>query len=64
MPLRGAGRIRRMINISESAQSHFRKLIEREATPGLGVRLSAVHAGTSRADVRLEFADDGELLGD
>ena len=53
-----------MINISESAQSHFRKLIEREATPGLGVRLSAVHAGTSRADVRLEFADDGELLGD
>lgn len=53
-----------MINISESAQSHFRKLIEREALPGLGVRLSAVNPGTARADVRLEFAEPGDLRGD
>lgn len=53
-----------MIQISESAQSHFRRLIEREALPGLGVRLSAVHPGTPRADVRLEFAEPGELQGD
>jgi Fe/S biogenesis protein NfuA len=53
-----------MINISESAQRHFRKLIEREALPGLGVRLAAVHAGTPRADVRLEFAEPGDLQGD
>jgi len=53
-----------MINISESAQTHFRKLIEREALPGLGVRLSAVHAGTPRADVRLEFAEPADLNGD
>jgi Fe/S biogenesis protein NfuA len=53
-----------MINISESAQTHFRKLIEREALPGLGVRLSAVHAGTPRADVRLEFAEPADLVGD
>jgi Fe/S biogenesis protein NfuA len=53
-----------MINISESAQSHFRRLIEREALPGLGVRLSALHAGTPRADVRLEFAEPGDLQGD
>jgi Fe/S biogenesis protein NfuA len=53
-----------MIQISESAQTHFRKLIEREALPGLGVRLSAVHAGTSKADVRLEFAEPGDLHGD
>lgn len=53
-----------MIQISESAQTHFRKLIEREALPGLGVRLSAVHAGTVKADVRLEFAEPGDLLGD
>jgi Fe/S biogenesis protein NfuA len=53
-----------MINISESAQTHFRKLIEREALPGLGVRLSAVHPGTPRADVRLEFAEPGDLQGD
>ena len=53
-----------MIQISESAQSHFRRLIEREALPGLGVRLSALHPGTSRADVRLEFAEPGDLQGD
>jgi Fe/S biogenesis protein NfuA len=53
-----------MIQISESAQAHFRRLIEREALPGLGVRLSAVHAGTPRADVRLEFAEPRDLQGD
>ena len=53
-----------MIQISESAQHHFRRLIEREALPGLGVRLSALHPGTPRADVRLEFAEPGDLQGD
>ena len=53
-----------MIQISEAAQSHFRKLIEREAIPGLGVRLAARDAGTPRADVRLEFAESSELSGD
>lgn len=53
-----------MINISDSAQAYFLKLIEREALPGLGVRLSAVHPGTAKADVRLEFAEPGDLAGD
>jgi len=53
-----------LIQISESAQSHFRKLIEREGLPGLGVRLAAIHAGTPSADVRLEFAEPGDLSGD
>lgn len=53
-----------MIQISDAAQAHFRKLIEREATPGLGVRLSAVDPGTPRADARLEFAEPRELAGD
>ena len=53
-----------MIDITESAQSHFRKLIERESLPGIGVRLSAIHAGTPRADVRLEFAGPDDLKGD
>jgi Fe/S biogenesis protein NfuA len=53
-----------MINISESAQAHFRRLIEREGLPGLGVKLSAQHAGTTKADVRLEFAEPGDLAGD
>ncbi|NLB57162.1 MAG: NfuA family Fe-S biogenesis protein [Gammaproteobacteria bacterium] len=53
-----------MIQISDTAQTHFRKLIEREALPGLGVRLAAVHPGTARADVQLEFAEPGDLKGD
>lgn len=53
-----------MINISESAQSHFRRLIERESVPGMGVRLAALHGGTSNADVRLEFAEPQDLQGD
>ncbi|RPE81734.1 NfuA family Fe-S biogenesis protein [Vulcaniibacterium tengchongense] len=53
-----------MIHISESAQRHFRKLIEREAVPGLGVRLAAIDGGTPRADVRLEFAEPADLRGD
>jgi len=53
-----------MIQISEAAQAHFRKLIEREAIAGLGVRLAARDAGTPRADVRLEFAEPDELAGD
>jgi Fe/S biogenesis protein NfuA len=53
-----------MIQISDTAQTHFRKLIEREASPGLGVRLSAVDPGTPRADARLEFAEPRELAGD
>ena len=53
-----------MIDITESALTHFRKLIQRESLPGVGVRLSAVHAGTPRADVRLEFAGPDDLKGD
>ena len=53
-----------MIQISESAQAHFRKLIEREDLPGMGVRLAAIHAGLPYADVRLEFAEPRDLRGD
>ena len=53
-----------MIQISESAQAHFRKLIAREDIPGLGVKLAAVDPGTARADVRLEFAESADLAGD
>ena len=53
-----------MIQISESAQAHFRKLIDREGLPGLGVRLSAHMPGTAKADVRLEFAEPADLGGD
>ncbi|HET7656487.1 MAG TPA: NifU family protein, partial [Luteimonas sp.] len=53
-----------MIDISDAAQAHFRRLIEREALPGLGVRLSAYQPGTVKADVRLEFAEPADLAGD
>jgi len=53
-----------MIDISESAQAHFRRLVEREGIPGLGVRLSAMNPGTPRADVRLEFTEPADLAGD
>lgn len=53
-----------MIQISESAQRHFHKLIEREDLPGMGVRLTAMQPGTPTADVRLEFAEPADLQGD
>ena len=53
-----------MIQISESAQAHFRRLIEREDIEGMGVRLAAMHPGTPTADVRLEFAEPADLHGD
>src|SRR5688500_3051199 len=53
-----------MIQITESAQTHFRKLIEREEIAGLGVKLAAVNPGTAHADVRLEFAESADLQGD
>jgi Fe/S biogenesis protein NfuA len=53
-----------MLRLTETAEAHFRRLLEREAIPGLGVRLGAIHPGTSRADVRLEFAEAHELDGD
>ncbi|MDR1075610.1 MAG: NfuA family Fe-S biogenesis protein [Xanthomonadaceae bacterium] len=53
-----------MIYISDSAQAHFQKLIERESVPGLGILLSAVDPGTARADARLEFVEPSDLAGD
>lgn len=53
-----------MIDISETAQSHFRRLLESQGGDAVGIRLSAIHPGTPRADARLEFAEHGDLLGD
>jgi len=56
--------MRAMIDISESAQAYFRRLLDTQGGDAVGIRLSAVHPGTPRADARLEFCDDGDLLGD
>ncbi|MFC4727977.1 NfuA family Fe-S biogenesis protein [Coralloluteibacterium thermophilus] len=53
-----------MIQISENAQRHFRRLLETQGGDAVGIRLSAVEAGTPRADARLEFCDADELDGD
>src|SRR4249920_1336797 len=53
-----------MIQISETAQNHFRRLLQTQGGDAVGIRISAVHPGTPRADARLEFAEHGDLLGD
>lgn len=52
-----------MLELTESAQRHFRKLIDGQSIAGLGVRLHAVHPGTPKADCRLEFCEAGDLSG-
>lgn len=53
-----------MIQISESAQNHFRRLLQSQGGDAAGIRVSAVYPGTPKADARLEFCDHGDLLGD
>lgn len=53
-----------MINISESAQTYFRHLLASQGGDAIGIRVSAVHPGTPKADARLEFCESGDLLGD
>ncbi|MCK9538594.1 NfuA family Fe-S biogenesis protein [Dokdonella sp.] len=52
-----------MVSISASAQEYFRKLIEQQALPGLGVRLHAEHPGTSKGDCRLAFCEPADRDG-
>ncbi len=53
-----------MIEVSEAAKAHFRRLIEAQDEPGLGIRLSVIRGGTPAADCRLEFCAPAELSGD
>jgi len=53
-----------MLTLSESAQTHFRRLIEQQGIDGLGVRMQAVQPGTPNADCRLEFCESSDLRGD
>jgi Fe/S biogenesis protein NfuA len=53
-----------MITISETAQSHFRRLLERQGDDMAGIRLTALKAGTPAADARLEFCESSDLAGD
>lgn len=53
-----------MIQISDTAQHHFRRLLQSQGADAAGIRLTAVHAGTPRADARLEFCEVSDLAGD
>ena len=53
-----------MIEITEPAQAYFRHLLATQGGDAVGIRVSAVHPGTPRADARLEFCESGDLLGD
>lgn len=52
-----------MISLSAAAQEHFHKLVDQQATPGLGIRLRAVEPGTPRGDCQLEFSEPSDRDG-
>lgn len=53
-----------MILVDETAQLHFRSLLEQQAIEGLGIRIRVVQAGTPSADCQLEFCESADLRGD
>ncbi|PZQ10011.1 MAG: Fe-S biogenesis protein NfuA [Rhodanobacter denitrificans] len=53
-----------MIVLSDTAQDHFRRLIEQQEIADLGIRLRAVHPGTPQGDCQLEFCEPADLHGD
>lgn len=52
-----------MIEISERAQDHFRKLVAQQDIPGLGIRLHVEQGGTPAASCELAFCETSELDG-
>src|SRR5690606_27935688 len=54
----------KVINISDSAQQHFRRLLESQGSDAAGIRISAVQPGSPNADCRLQFCESDELQGD
>lgn len=52
-----------MLTVTDTAQAHFRRLIEQQGIEDLGVRIKAVHPGTPRADCQLEFCERSDLVG-
>jgi Fe/S biogenesis protein NfuA len=53
-----------MIELSEPALQHFRRLLQSQGGDAIGIRISAVHPGTPKADARLEFCESEDLQGD
>jgi len=53
-----------MIEITHSAQDYFRRLIEQQDEPGMGLRIKVLAAGTPQADCDLQFWPPGEHRAD
>ena len=53
-----------MIEITPTAQSYFKKLIEQQDDEGLGLRISVHHAGTPGASCDLQFCPAGQSMPD
>lgn len=53
-----------MIEISPTAQNHFRRLLQTQGGDAVGILLRAVDGGTPAGDARLEFCEPGDLSGD
>ncbi len=53
-----------MIEISETAQQYFRRLIEQQDEEGLGLRIVVNHPGTPGASCDLQFSPEGQSMQD
>ena len=49
-----------MIEVSRNAQKYFKRLIDQQDTPGLGLRIRVVDPGTPRASCDLQFCPGDE----
>ncbi len=49
-----------MIEVSHAAQKYFKRLIDQQDLPGLGLRIRVIDAGTPRASCDLQFCPRGE----
>jgi len=52
-----------MIDISDRAQQHFRRLLDQQGVAGLSIRLRVTAPGTPAANCELEFCEPAELTG-
>ncbi len=52
-----------MIDISERAQQHFKRLLEQQGSDALGILLRVTAPGTAAANCELEFCEPADLTG-
>jgi Fe/S biogenesis protein NfuA len=53
-----------MIEISDTAQQYFKRLIEQQDEEGLGLRIAVNHPGTPGASCDLQFSPEGQRMQD